>query len=104
MKISPMKKSLLLFHTLILALSLYAQEDVKSLQLKARDFMQQGDYSNATLVLNKAIQQEPANLDLQNDLLFNYYLSQDYAKAIELGKKLTSQANADIRSFQVLGL
>lgn len=104
MKTDPMRKVLLLPVTIMLTLTLFAQDDVKSLQLKARSFTQQGDYPNATLVLNKAIQQAPENLDLQNDLLFNYYLSQDYAKAVELGKKLTSQPDADIRSYQLLGL
>ncbi|ULQ51279.1 tetratricopeptide repeat protein [Flavihumibacter fluvii] len=99
-----MKKALLYLLTILVSTSIFAQEDVKSLQLKARNFMQQGDYPNATLVLNKAIQQAPENLDLQNDLLFNYYLAQDYSRAMELGKKLTSQPNADIRSYQLLGL
>lgn len=99
-----MKRFWILLPLLGFALAIKAQTDVKTLQQKAKDFMQQGDYSNATLVLKKALEQEPGNIDLQNDLLFNYYLSQDYGKAMELGKKLTSEPGADIRSYQVLGL
>lgn len=99
-----MKRFWILLPLLGFALAIKAQTDVKTLQQKAKDFMQQGDYSNATLVLKKALEQAPGNIDLQNDLLFNYYLSQDYGKAMELGKKLTSEPGADIRSYQVLGL
>lgn len=99
-----MRKGLLFLLIMLAGLTILAQDDVKSLQLKAREFTQQGDYPNAQLVLNKAIQQSPENIDLQNDLLFNYYLSQDYAKAVELGKKLIAVPNADIRSYQILGL
>ncbi|MBZ5858678.1 tetratricopeptide repeat protein [Flavihumibacter profundi] len=99
-----MKKALLVALTLTLSLFSLAQQDIKALQASAKNYMQQGDYANATLVLNKALQQSPDNIDLQNDLLFNYYLSQDYAKAMELGKKLTSRPDADIRSYQLLGL
>jgi tetratricopeptide (TPR) repeat protein len=99
-----MKKSFLFIAFVLASVVIFAQDDAKALQLKARNFMQQGDYPNAFLVLNKAIELAPENADLQNDLLFNYYLSQDYAHAIELGKKLTRLPNADIRSYQLLGL
>jgi tetratricopeptide (TPR) repeat protein len=81
-----------------------AQEDVKTLQASARKYMQESDYSNAALVLNKALSMEPANADLQNDLLFTYYLARNYGKAMELGKQLVDAAKPDIRSFQLLGL
>lgn len=99
-----MKRFWILLPLLGFAMAIKAQTDVKTLQQKGKDFMQQGDYPNATLVLKKALEQEPGNIDLQNDLLFNYYLSQDYGKAMELGKKLVSEPGADIRSYQLLGL
>ncbi|WP_290790685.1 tetratricopeptide repeat protein [Flavihumibacter sp. UBA7668] len=89
---------------LLTGLELKAQEDVKSLHASARKYMQETDYSNAALVLNKALSLEPSNADLQNDLLFTYYLSRNYGKAIELGKQLTGADKPDIRSFQLLGL
>lgn len=85
-------------------LELSAQEDVKTLHASARKYMQETDYSNAALVLNKALSLEPDNADLQNDLLFTYYLARNYSKAIELGKQLIGKTTPDIRSFQLLGL
>ena len=83
----------------------YAQEeDVKTLQQHARQYMQSGDYSNATLVLTRALEKEPGNMELKNDLLFNYYLGRDFGKAMELGKQLTEKQDPDIRSFQLLGM
>ncbi|ULQ55176.1 tetratricopeptide repeat protein [Flavihumibacter rivuli] len=81
-----------------------AQQDIKTQQANARNFMQQGDYSNAILVLNKALEQDPGNIELQNDLVFSHYLMRNLPKAIELGKKVVEQGNADIRSFQQLGM
>ncbi len=86
------------------SIELAAQEDVKSLHANARKYMQESDYSNAVLVLNKALSLEPANADLQNDLLFTYYLARNYGKAMELGKQLVNTDKPDIRSFQLLGL
>lgn len=81
-----------------------AQEDVAGLQASARKFLQESDYANAVLVLNKALSIEPGNADVQNDLFFTYYLARNYAKAMELGKQLVAQPKPDIRSFQLLGL
>lgn len=81
-----------------------AQDDVKSLHASARKYLQESDYSNAVLVLNKALSIEPANQDILHELLFTYYLSRNYGKAIELGKQLCSQPKPDIRSFQLLGM
>ena len=89
---------------MVISPELSAQEDVKTLHASARKYMQETDYSNAALVLNKALTLEPSNADLQNDLLFTYYLARNYGKALELGKKLVSSNNPDIRSYQILGL
>lgn len=96
---------------IILAISFFlasmvalAQEDAASLHQKGRTFMQAGDYANATLVYKKALEQAPANTEIQNDLLFNYYLSADYGNAMQYGRQLTDKPGADLRSFQLLGL
>ena len=98
------KPVLYLLTMLFCSLAAMSQEDIKTLQTSARQFTQQGDYSNATLVLNKALALYPGNIELQNDLVFNYYLARDYGRAIELGKNLTGQKDADIKSFQLLGM
>lgn len=70
----------------------------------AKTFIRQGDYSNAILVLNKALQAEPDNFELKKDLAFSYYLHRDYSKALETAKPLTESNNADVQSYQILGM
>src|SRR4051794_15556096 len=83
----------------------YAQtQDVATLRETARSLMKQGDFENATLVLNKALQQQPDNLDLLKDQAFIFYLKRDFAGAIETGKKITARTDADVQCFQILGL
>jgi hypothetical protein len=65
--------------------SVFAQDqDVKTLQETAKTFQRQGDYSNAILVLNKAMEKEPANLKFRRNLPIPYYLNHDYDKALKI--------------------
>lgn len=80
------------------------EQTAKLLQETARTLVQKGDYDNAILILERAKQQEPDNVDLLRDLCFANYLKRDFAKAIEVGKELVAKPNADQQSFQVLGL
>lgn len=83
----------------------FAQEqDASTLHETAKSFMKQGDFDNAILVLNKALQLQPNDLQLTKDLLFSYYLKRDFAKAMETGKALVDRPDADVQSFQMLGL
>jgi len=79
-------------------------QDAAALQQTAKTFMQQADYDNAVLVLTKALQIQPNDLQLSKDLLFANYLKRDFAKAMEIGKPLVERADADVQSFQMLGL
>lgn len=78
--------------------------DVKSVQETAKNYMRNGDYSNAVLVLNRGLQNNGDNLDLQKDLAFAYYLNRDYAHGIEVAKKFQDRQDADVQSFQILGM
>jgi tetratricopeptide (TPR) repeat protein len=99
-----MKKYLSWFFALLLAGNLIAQpEDVKSLQATARNFMMAGDYNNAIIVLNRALQLEKNNLELQKDLVQTYYLKQDFAKALEGVKVLIERDDADVMTYQIAG-
>ena len=90
---------------LALSVASFAQEqDPKTLQETARTFQRQGDYANAVLVLNRALQQKPDDLELRKELAFTYYLQRDYVKALEAAKPLPERADADVQSFQILGL
>jgi tetratricopeptide (TPR) repeat protein len=90
---------------LAMVMTSFAQEqDPKTLQETARTFQRQGDYANAVLVLNRALQQKPDDLELQKDLAFSYYLWRDFKKALEAAKPLPERADADVQCFQILGL
>lgn len=87
---------------LLLSFSALAQ-DVKQLQANARTFMTQGDYANAILILNRALKQDPKNLDVAKELGLNYYFSKEYDKALEIYKPLLDRDDADDQCFQVAG-
>jgi tetratricopeptide (TPR) repeat protein len=70
----------------------------------AQTYLRDGDYQNAIIVLNRALEVEPTNKELLKDLLFANYLKRDFAKAIEIGKPLVDREDSDLRSFQLLGL
>lgn len=84
----------------------YAQpsQDAAALHQTAQTFLKQGDYENAVLVLTKALQMQPNDLQMTKDLLFAYYLKRDFTKAMEVGKPLITRADADVQSYQMVGL
>ncbi|HEX8356757.1 MAG TPA: hypothetical protein VF610_05070 [Segetibacter sp.] len=79
-------------------------QDAATLHETAKAFLRQGDYENAVLVLTKALQMQPNDLQITKDLLFANYLKRDFAKALEIGKPLVERDDADAQSFQMLGL
>lgn len=81
--------------------SLHAQE--QSGQEAARSFMKGGDFDNAILVLNRALQSEPNNLDLQKDLILSYYYKRDYAAALDKVKVALDRDDADATVYQLAG-
>lgn len=100
-----MKKYLVLFcAAALMSAACFAQtEDVKSLQATARNFMQQGDFNNAIIVLTRALQQDKNNLELQKDLINSYYYKRDYDKALEGVKTILDRNDADVISYQIAG-
>ncbi|MEO8584125.1 MAG: tetratricopeptide repeat protein [Flavitalea sp.] len=70
----------------------------------AKAFIQQGDYNNALVVLNRAIQNDKNNVELRNDLAFTYYLQRDFVKAMATGKELVDGKDGDVQSYQILGM
>src|SRR5438045_3462125 len=79
----------------------FAQE-VTALE-SARSFMRTGDFDNAILVLNRALVQEPNNLDMQKDLTLAYYYKRDYTSAFEHVKPMLDREDADVQVYQVAG-
>ena len=76
----------------------------KTPQETARAFTNQGDYTNAIVVLNSALQKDQQNLELLKDLAFNYYLNRDYAKGEAIAKPLIERPDADVQAYQTLAL
>ena len=99
-----MKKNIyLLTICLILFAGKTFSQTAKELQETARSFMQQGDYANALLVLNRAVQMEPQNVDIIKDLSLTYYMQRDNVKALELIRPLLDREDADDQSYQIAG-
>lgn len=96
-------KRLFLFLTLAATLGASAQNSEKSLQETARSFMRSGDFDNAIVVLNRAIEQDRSNLDLQKDLALAYYYKRDYARALEQITPMLDRNDADIMTYQIGG-
>jgi tetratricopeptide (TPR) repeat protein len=100
-----MNKSLLIAALLLIAGTVTAQDStVRKAQETAKTFQRKGDFTNAILVLNQALQQNDDNLDLQKDLAFNYYLNRNLVKALEVAKPFQERKDADVQSFQILGM
>jgi tetratricopeptide (TPR) repeat protein len=54
-------------------------------------------------VLNKAIQAEPDNEQLLQDLALAYYYKKDFAQAKTYAKRLTDRDDIDVTSYQIAG-
>jgi Tfp pilus assembly protein PilF len=96
---------LFLFLTCAGCSTLLAQDSSStSLYETGKAFMRKGDLDNAIMVLNRAMQQNPSNLEIQKDLAYTYYLRKDYRNAMDIGKQLVERADADVPCYQILGL
>jgi tetratricopeptide (TPR) repeat protein len=96
-------KRLIFIVALFASVSSFAQPQEQSPQETARSFMRSGDFDNAILVLNKAIQQDPRNLELQKDLALAYYYKRDFAKAMEQVEPMLDRDDADVNVYQIAG-
>ena len=101
-----MKQIILSFSLIILvAFAAVAQDpDLKKQQENAKTFIRQGDYTNAILVLNRALPKDPTNLEILKDLAFAYYLKRDFVKALETAKPFAERKDSDIQAYQILAL
>ncbi len=78
-------------------------QDNAELQQTANSFLRTGDYANAILVLNQAIQNAPDDIQLKKDLAFAYYLKGDYNRAYTVVSPLVDSKEADIHLYQIAG-
>jgi Tfp pilus assembly protein PilF len=81
----------------------FAQQS-DSLQRIAKQYMRDGDYANAVIVLSNALKKDPGNLELQKNLTFTYYLQRNYSNAVETGRILIARNDADEQCYQILAM
>jgi tetratricopeptide (TPR) repeat protein len=79
------------------------QEDPEKLHDNAKAFMRQGDYANASLILARAYQQAPQNMDIAKDLALTYYLQKENDKALGIINPLLDNNHADDQTYQLAG-
>ncbi len=78
--------------------------DSKTLQETARNFSRQGDYANAVVVLNRALQEDKDNIELTSDLAMALYMQKDYLRALEIIKPVIEDSDADVQTYQLAGM
>ena len=100
-----MKRYFLIFCLLLLqGMVVLAQtDDPKTLYENAKTFMQRGDFENAIIILNRALQTDKNNLDMRKDLAMSYYYKRDYVRALEQAKILLDRDDADVVCYQIGG-
>lgn len=99
-----MKKYLLFITCFCISIFAFSQqEDAEKLHENAKAFMRQGDYANASLILIRALQQYPDNIEIIKDLAYDYYLQKENEKALEVIKPLLEKDNADDQTYQIAG-
>lgn len=99
-----MKRYLLVVGCLLITACVFSQqEEADKLHDNARAFMRQGDYANASLILVRALQQYPNNIEIAKDLAYDYFLQKENEKALEVIKPLLEKDNADDQTYQIAG-
>lgn len=89
--------------SVLFALSAFAQQNADTLQQTGRDYMRKGDWGNAILVFSRALEQNPNDISLLNDIAYAYFLQRDFGKALETIKPVVQGNDADVQSFQIAG-
>ena len=98
-----MKKIIFFLFLFFAATNVIFSQTAKELQETARSFMQQGDYANAVLVLNRATHLAPNDIDISKDLALSYYLQKDFTKALDIIKPLLDRNDTDDQCYQIAG-
>lgn len=78
-------------------------QTVDEMQDNGRAFLQQGDYSNAVLIFNKALQMQPENTGISKDLALALYLNKENTRALEIINPLLNKEGADDQCYQIAG-
>lgn len=82
----------------------FSQQPVDAIRKQATQLAQQSDFGGAVQVLEDGLKQYPDNTDLLKDEAYIAYLGRDFQHSIQIGKELITKQDADVQSFQILGL
>lgn len=97
-------KKIFLFIVAFCAAQIVHAQTVESIRKQATTAAQQQDFRGAIQILEDGLQQFPDNIDLLKDEAYIAYISRDYDKAVKLSKTITDRDDADVQSYQILGL
>jgi len=75
--------------------------EARELYTNARNYLQQGDYANAIMVFNQAVQTDPDNLILRRELANAYAMQGDLIRGEKMIAPLLKRDEADEATFQV---
>ncbi|MCO6497326.1 MAG: hypothetical protein J5I50_06655 [Chitinophagaceae bacterium] len=101
-----MKRFLFLLVTSFIMLNTATGQEVDAptLHENAREFMKSGDYANATIILVRAHEKSPNDLNIARDLAFSYYMESENIKCINTLKPFIDKDLADEQSYQITGM
>lgn len=99
-----MKRTFLLIVLLYAFQLVNAQQTVESIRKQAMATAQQQDFKGAIQMLEDGLQQYPDNVDLLKDEAYIAYLGRDYQRSVRIGKVIVEREDADVQSYQILGL
>ncbi len=74
------------------------------MQENAKAYTRQGDYANASLLLIKALEQSPEDIEIAKSLALSYYLQKENIKALETIKPWLERQDTDDQAFQIAGV
>jgi tetratricopeptide (TPR) repeat protein len=77
------------------------QESATELVNNARGYLQKGDYANAIMVYNQAVQIDPKNLGYRRELAFAYYLQGDMIRGERMIEPLLKSDESDEETFLI---
>ena len=78
-------------------------QDAEQLHETAKNYMRQGDYTNAALTLEKAVQSDPENVGINKDLAINYMVLKKNNKALEILLPIIQKGKGDDQTYQLAG-
>lgn len=78
-------------------------QNADTLQQTGRTYMRKGDWNNAILVFNRALQQKPDDISILKDIAYTYFLQRDFDKSLQVIKPVIEREEADVESFQIAG-